>query len=73
MLAARHEALVAQIRREEAEVRAEVQADLAGALASVDELRQALDDAREQHRELVAQHRTQQQERERAEAARPRC
>ncbi len=68
VLAARHDAMVEQVRRQEAESRAEIQADLAGALASVDELRQALEGAREQHREFVAEHRAQVQERERAEA-----
>lgn len=68
VLAARHEAQIQQIRREEAEARAEIQADLAAASASLDELRAALSAAREQHRELVTQHRAQQAERERSEA-----
>jgi DNA recombination protein RmuC len=67
VLSARHEAELEQVRREASEARAEVQTDLAGAQASLDELRDALAVAREQHRELVAQQRVQQQERERAE------
>lgn len=68
LLQARHDAVVAQVRREEAEARATVQADLAAALASVEQLRDALGSARQQHQELVAQHRAEQQERERAES-----
>jgi DNA recombination protein RmuC len=68
VLAARHETVVAQVRADEAAARAEVHAELAAALASVDEVRQALEDAREQHREFVAEHRAQQQLRERAES-----
>ncbi|UMG92543.1 DNA recombination protein RmuC [Nocardioides sp. TF02-7] len=52
----------------EREARAEVQAELAAAMASLDELRQALDAAREQHRELVAEQRARQAERERTES-----
>ncbi|MEZ0581226.1 DNA recombination protein RmuC [Nocardioides sp. MH1] len=67
VVAARHQAVVEQLRRQEAEARAEIQADLASAQASVDELRDALAAARQQHQELLAQHRSAQQVRERAE------
>jgi DNA recombination protein RmuC len=46
----------------------EVRADLAAAQATVDELRESLAAAREQHRELMAEHRARQQEREQAES-----
>ncbi|WP_183092571.1 DNA recombination protein RmuC [Nocardioides stalactiti] len=79
VMAARHEAALAELRhqegqarsevlRREAEARAEIQADLAAAQASVEELRHALDAARTQHRELLSQHRTAQAEREKAES-----
>lgn len=67
VLTARHEAAVAEVRHQEAAARAEVQADLAGALASVDELRQALADLRAQQAEREREQRARQQERERAE------
>ena len=67
VLAARHEAAVAEVRRQEAAARSEVQADLAGALASVDELRQALADLRSQQAEREREQRAQQEQRERAE------
>ncbi len=67
VVAARHEAQLLQVRHEAAEAAAEIRADLAAALASEEGLRRALEDAREQHRELVAAQRVQQQERERAE------
>ncbi|GAA3824357.1 DNA recombination protein RmuC [Nocardioides panacisoli] len=66
--AARHDAELARAREQEAALRAEVQADLASALASVDELRVALEDARTRHRELVDQQRDARVERERAQA-----
>jgi DNA recombination protein RmuC len=68
VLTARHEAAVAEVRRQEAAARAEIQADLAGALASVDELRQALADHRARQQEREREQLKQQQERERAEA-----
>ncbi len=68
VLTSRHAIELERARREEAESRAEVQTDLAGAQATVDELRESLAATREQHRELVAQHRAQQQEREQAES-----
>jgi DNA recombination protein RmuC len=67
VLAARHEAAVAEVRRQEAAARSEVQADLAGALASVDELRQTLADLRSQQAEREREQRAQQEQRERAE------
>ncbi len=67
VLAARHEAAVAELRREEGAARAEVQADLAGALASVDELRQTLAELRAHQAEREREHRVRQQERELAE------
>jgi DNA recombination protein RmuC len=68
VLTARHEAAVAEVRRQEAAARAEVQADLAGALASADELRQALTDLRAHHEQLERERRTQQEQRERSES-----
>ena len=68
LVAARHEAVLAQVRHEEATARAGVQAELAAAQAAVEELRDSLEATREQHREFVAEHRAQQQARERAEA-----
>jgi DNA recombination protein RmuC len=67
VLTSRHLVQVEQARREAGEARADIQADLAAALASEEGLRHALDDAREQHRELIAAQRAQQQEREQAE------
>jgi DNA recombination protein RmuC len=68
VLAARHEAAVAQVRHEEAQARAAVQAELAGALSAVDELRDALEATRRQHEDYVAHHRAAGQERERTES-----
>ena len=68
VLTARHEAAVAEVRRQEAAARAEIQADLAGALASVDELRQALTDFRSQQAQRERDQRAQQQDRDRAES-----
>jgi DNA recombination protein RmuC len=67
VLAARHQAVLEQVRRQEAEARSEIQSDLASAQASVDELRDALAAARAQHQELLTQQRVAQQERERSE------
>ncbi|WGX94313.1 DNA recombination protein RmuC [Nocardioides sp. L-11A] len=55
------------VRAEEAAARAAVQAELTGALATVEELRDAVDDARARYRTLVEQQRQAQQERERGE------
>ncbi|KAA1416022.1 DNA recombination protein RmuC [Nocardioides humilatus] len=68
VVAARHQTVLEQVRRQEIEARAEIQADLASAQATVDELRDALVAAREQHQELLNQQRTAQQEREKGEA-----
>ena len=86
VVAARHEAELADLRHEvervrlegesrtaaalaeEAAARAAVQAELTGALATVDELRDAVDDARARYRTLVEQQRQAQQERERGES-----
>src|SRR5690349_20719139 len=67
VLTARHQAVLEQVRRQEAEARSEIQSDLASAQASVDELRDALAAARAQHQELLTQQRVAQQERERSE------
>lgn len=69
LMVPRHEAALAEVRRQEAAVRAEIQADLAGALASVDELRQAITDLRSQQAERERDQRAQQQERERDQRA----
>jgi DNA recombination protein RmuC len=68
VLAARHDAQLLQVRHESAEAAAAVRADLAAALASEQGLREALEDARRQHRELLAAQRAQQQEREQSES-----
>ena len=68
VVAARHQALVEQLRRQEAEARTEIQADLASAQATVEELRDALAAARSQHQELLVQQRAAQVERERADS-----
>ncbi|WP_183097703.1 DNA recombination protein RmuC [Nocardioides pelophilus] len=68
VVAARHDAELLRVRHEADRARGEVEADLAAAQATVDQLRQALDAAREQHRELIAAQRAQQQEREQAES-----
>lgn len=62
-----HRAAVEEVRAAEAEVRAEVRADLTAASATVDQLREALDATRTQLRGLQEQQRQAQQERERAE------
>ncbi len=68
VLAARHDAVVAQVRREEAEARAAVQSELAAALASVERLGEALEATRRQHDDYVAGQRAAQQERDRLES-----
>ncbi|GAA4098372.1 DNA recombination protein RmuC [Nocardioides kongjuensis] len=62
------ESRTAAVLAEEAAARAAVQAELTGALATVDELRDAVDDARARYRTLVEQQRQAQQERERGES-----
>jgi DNA recombination protein RmuC len=61
-------AVVEQVRRQEAEARSAVQAELSAALASVDELREAVESSRQQHAEYVSQHRREQAQREQQEA-----
>ncbi|MDH6180353.1 DNA recombination protein RmuC [Microbacteriaceae bacterium SG_E_30_P1] len=58
LLTARHDAVVAEVRAQEASVRAELQAQLAAASASVDGFRSQLADAQEQYRLLVERQRT---------------
>jgi DNA recombination protein RmuC len=67
LLGAQHSAALAQVQAQEVAARSEVHADLAAALAAVDELRANLDTIREQHREYVVQHRHEQAQRELAE------
>ncbi|WP_418059061.1 DNA recombination protein RmuC [Pimelobacter simplex] len=62
------EAQVARARAEESAARAAVQSELTGALATVDELRVAVDEARGQYRALLDQQRQAQREREANEA-----
>lgn len=66
--AARNETVVAQVRETERAERALIAADLASAQATVEELRTALESARVQHRELLAEQRRTQLERERGES-----
>lgn len=63
----RNEVIVAEIREQDAAARAAVESDLAGALATVDALRAALEAAREQHQAMTDQQRLTQREREQAE------
>lgn len=58
------EARVAKARADESAARAAVQSELTGALATVDELRVAVDEARAQYRTLLDQQRQAQRERE---------
>lgn len=62
------EAQVGRARAEESAARAAVQSELTGALATVDELRVAVDEARGQYRALLDQQRQAQREREANEA-----
>ncbi|TNM39865.1 DNA recombination protein RmuC [Nocardioides albidus] len=62
------ESRAAEVRAQESAARAEVQAELTGALATVDQLRDAVDEARAQYRALLDQQRQAQRERERGEA-----
>ncbi|TYL56056.1 DNA recombination protein RmuC [Nocardioides sp. BGMRC 2183] len=59
--------LATEIRAQESAARAEVEARLAAALASVEEIRSSLDAARAQHQESVKAQQTAQHERERTE------
>ncbi|WP_408899422.1 DNA recombination protein RmuC [Nocardioides sp. R1-1] len=67
-LRADHQLALAETRAEEAAVRAAVQAELTGALATVEQLRDAVDEARGQYRALVEQQRRAERERETQEA-----
>ena len=58
LLQARHEAVVAEVRAQEANARAELQSKLAAATASLDGFRDQLVDAQEQYRLLVDRQRT---------------
>ena len=58
LLQARHEAVVAEVRAQEASARAELQSKLAAATASLDGFRDQLIDAQEQYRLLVDRQRT---------------
>ncbi len=64
--------VLVETREQEASARAAVQGELTGALATVEELREALAAAREQHQALVEQHRQAQREREQAQRERER-
>lgn len=68
---ARHQAVVAEIRAEEAAHRAQLSSELAGLQATAAALREQVAQQQEQHRELVERQRAEQQaqsERERAES-----
>ncbi|HWI42415.1 MAG TPA: DNA recombination protein RmuC [Nocardioides sp.] len=66
----RHASALTETRAEEAEVRAQVQAELRAASATVEQLQDALRVAREQHQALVDQQRQAQREREREQRER---
>jgi DNA recombination protein RmuC len=71
VVAARHEAELAQARAAEAAIRAEISSDLAAAQATVDSLKDQVLAQQEQYREVVERHRAETQaaaERERAES-----
>lgn len=68
VFAARQDALVAQLREQAATERTDVEQRLSSALAQVRGLQEALDAARQQHRETVEAHRREQLEREKGEA-----
>ncbi|RJS47250.1 DNA recombination protein RmuC [Nocardioides cavernaquae] len=75
LIRARHDAVIAELRQQESAARGQVEADLAGAQATVDALREtvlglqgALESARDEHRNLVRTHQAERQERERTEA-----
>lgn len=68
---ARHQAILAEVRAEEASHRAQLSSELAGLQATATALREQVTQQQEQHRELVERHRTEQlaqTERERAES-----
>ncbi|MBW8873158.1 MAG: DNA recombination protein RmuC [Leifsonia sp.] len=71
LLAAQHQAEVADVRAAEAAVQAEIRADLAAAHGRVDALQEQVRAAQEQYRETVERHRAEiaaREERERAES-----
>lgn len=69
LLEARHQAILAELRSEDAAARAEVLAQLAGAEASIAGLRAQLGDAQEQYRELLDRTRRDAEERQSKERA----
>lgn len=69
LVEARHQAIVAELRSEEAAARAEVMAQLAAAEASLAGLRAQLGDAQEQYRELLDRTRREAEERQAKERA----
>jgi DNA recombination protein RmuC len=68
VLAARQDAVVAQLREQAAADRADVEQRLSAALAQVAGLQEALESARLQHREMVETHRREEVERQKGEA-----
>lgn len=71
VIEARHQALLAEVRAEEASHRAQLSSELAGLQATAAALREQVVQQQEQHRELVERQRAEQQaqtERERAES-----
>ena len=69
VVAARHEAALAQRRAEEAAVRAELTAELAGLTATADGLREQVTQAQQAHREFVERAQAEQRAREERERA----
>jgi DNA recombination protein RmuC len=69
LIEARHAALVAELRSQESEARAEILASLASAEASVAGLRDQLGDAQTQYRDLIDRTRREAEERRAAEGA----
>jgi len=66
---ARHEAALAQVRAEEAGIRSELNAELAGVLATADALREQIRQQQEQYRELAERQKAEQAERAERERA----
>ena len=73
VVAARHEAELAQARAAEAAIRAEISSDLAAAQATVDSLKDQVLAQQEQYREVVERHRAEAQAQPSASARRARC
>jgi DNA recombination protein RmuC len=69
LVEARHAAVVAELRQQEAVARAEVEARLAGTQASLEGLRDQLGAAQEQYRELIERGRFEAKQREESERA----